>query len=865
MKKNDPSSAASAVPGDGLSEEHAAQRLRAEGFNELPSQKRKNPFRTLLDVLSEPMLLLLVFSAAIYFFLGEPKDAIMLTMFVFVVIAITFYQERKTENALAALRMLSSPRALVIRGGRQIRISGRDVVRDDILVLREGDRVPADAVVLSCSNLLVDESLLTGESVPVRKMEIDSDSQRPAQEEGQARASAQVCVRMQPGGDDLPFVYSGTLVVQGRGLARVRAVGAQTEMGRIGKALQTIKPERTLLQKETSLIVKNFAIGGIILCALIVVVYGLTRGNWLKGLLSGLTLGMAILPEEFPVVMIIFLTLGAWRISKSKVLTRRTNAIETLGAATVLCTDKTGTLTLNAMKLVTLCVKKNCSEIDGTISLPESMHPLVEYGILASQTDPFDPIEKEVKRVGELYLSGTEHIHKNWKLVREYPLSKQLLALSHVWESPDRRHYVIAAKGSPEAIGDLCHFDADQIRELKASIEQLASRGLRVLGVAKALFSKAGLPEGQHDFNFEFVGLLGFVDPVRDTVPAAVSEAYTAGMRVIMITGDYPGTAIYVARQCGIRDPEKYISGPELGRLDHLQLRERIKTVNVFARVVPEQKLAIVNALKANGEIVAMTGDGVNDAPALKAANIGIAMGERGTDVAREAAALVLLNDDFSSIVNAVRLGRRIYDNLKKAMAYIFAVHVPIAGMALLPVLFGLPIVLLPAHIAFLELIIDPACSTVFEAVEEEKDVMRRPPRSLRDSLFSTRALTLSFLQGASILVVVMAVFLAALFLKKGELEARTLAFATLVFANLMLIVTNLSWTRGFFQIIRERNIALWSMGAVTIIALLAVIFILPLRGVFHFSELSAEDLAITLISGIMSIIWFEWLKKLRR
>ena len=852
----------SGVPFQGITEEQAAQRLRREGFNELPSQKRKNPFRTLFDVLSEPMLLLLIFCGVIYFFLGEIKDALMLCMFVFVVIAITFYQERKTENALAALRMLSSPRALVIRGGQQSRIAGRDVVRDDMLVLREGDRVPADAVVLSCSNLLVDESLLTGESVPVRKTGYEHE-RVPAHIPLAPGIDGMDLPR--PGGDDHPFVYSGTLVVQGRGIARVRAIGAQTEMGRIGKALQEIKPERTLLQKETSLIVKNFSIAGISLCVLIVIVYWLTRGDWLNGLLSGLTLSMAMLPEEFPVVMIIFLTLGAWRISKSKVLTRRTNAIETLGAATVLCTDKTGTLTLNAMKLSSLCIKTTCSDIDGLRSLPEAMHPLVEYAILASQQDPFDPIEREVKRVGEEYLSGTEHIHKNWTLVKEYPLSKQLLALSHVWGSPDRRHYVIAAKGSPEAIADLCHFDAARTTELKDSIERLASRGLRILGVARAMFDKSGLPDGQHDFDFQFVGLLGFVDPVRATVPGAVSEAYAAGMRVIMITGDYPGTATHVARQCGIRDPENYICGPELERLDHLQLRERIKTTNVFARVVPEQKLAIVNALKANGEIVAMTGDGVNDAPALKAANIGIAMGERGTDVAREASALVLLNDDFSSIVHAVRLGRRIYDNLKKAMAFIFSVHVPIAGMALLPVLFGLPIVLLPAHIAFLELVIDPACSTVFEAVAEEKDVMKRPPRSLRDPLFSKKTVLLSFLQGASALAAVLGVFLLALFLKKGEMEARTLAFATLVFANLTLIVTNLSWTRGFISIIGERNIALWSVAAVTLPALGAVIFIPPLRAVFHFSVLSPLELVLTLASGMLSVLWFEWYKKLSR
>ncbi|MDD4954828.1 MAG: cation-translocating P-type ATPase [Candidatus Omnitrophica bacterium] len=835
---------------NGLSEKEVEERLKAHGFNELPSQKKRSAFLIFFNVIKEPMLLLLIGSGLIYLFLGEPKDALMLLSFVFVVIGITFYQERKTERTLEALRDLSSPRALVIRDSQQKRISGREVVKDDIIILKEGDRVPADAVVLSCSNLSVDESLLTGESVPVRKTEWDKKE-----------------AAKRPGGDDLPFVYSGTLVVAGRGVAKVTSIGIHTEMGKIGKALQNIREEDTLLQKETGKIVRNFSVAGIILCLLVVVIYGLTKGNWLHGILSGLTLSMAMLPEEFPVVLIIFLTLGAWRISKSQVLTRRTPAIETLGAATVLCTDKTGTLTLNAMHLNTLCVNGAYYDIDTvkTDTLPEIVHPLAEYAILASQKDPFDPIEKEVKRVGEFYLSDSEHIHKNWKLIKEYPLSKELLALSHVWESPDKQNYIIAAKGSPEAVADLCHFNGAQHKELLEYIEEMANKGLRILGVAKASFKKTELPDIQHDFAFEFLGLLGFIDPVRATVPSAIEEAHDAGMRVIMITGDYPGTATYIAKQIGLKNAREYITGPELEAMSHLELREKIKTINVFARVVPEQKLAIVNALKANTAIVAMTGDGVNDAPALKAANIGIAMGERGTDVAREASALVLLNDDFSSIVSAVKLGRRIFDNLKKAIAYIFAIHIPIAGMSFLPVLFQLPIVLLPAHIAFLELIIDPACSTVFEACPEEKDIMKRPPRNLRESLFNKRAFIFSLLQGISILAVVFAVFAGALYFKKGELEARTLSFATLVFANVILIITNLSWSKNISAILKEKNKALLGVvfGALTALAL--VIYVPALRNLFHFSVLAVDDLLIAFLGGSISLAWFEGFKALNR
>ncbi|MDD5634473.1 MAG: cation-translocating P-type ATPase [Candidatus Omnitrophica bacterium] len=834
----------------GLTEKEALERLARDGYNELPSQKKQNIFVIFFNVVKEPMLLLLIGCGLIYLFLGEPKDALILLSFVFVVVGITFYQKRKTERTLEALRDLSSPRALVIRDGREKRIAGREVVKDDIIILREGDRVPVDAVVISCSNLSVDESLLTGESAPVRKSEWD----------GKEKAT-------QPGGDDLAFVYSGTLVVQGRGIVKAISVGIHTEMGKIGKVLREIREEDTLLQKETNKIVRKFSIAGIILCLLVMVVYGLTRGSWLNGILSGLTLSMAMLPEEFPVVLLIFLTLGAWRISKSHVLTRRAPVIETLGAATVLCSDKTGTLTLNSMHLTSLCTRGNYYDIEKekTKSLPEAVHDLIEYGILASQKDPFDPIEKEIIRVGEFYLSGSEHIHNNWKLVKEYPLSKALLALSHVWESPDKQNFVIAAKGSPEAIADLCHLDDASQTEITKCIEEMAERGLRILGVAKASFRKTDLPDAQHDFTFKFVGLLGFIDPLRPTVPQAVKEAHGAGMRVIMITGDYPVTAKHIAKKIGLKNPEECITGAELGKMDQLELREKIKTINIFARVIPEQKLLIVNALKANGEIVAMTGDGVNDAPALKSANIGIAMGERGTDVAREASALVLLNDDFSSIVHAVKLGRRIFDNLKKAVAYIFAIHVPIAGMSFLPILFQMPIVLLPAHIAFLELIIDPACSTVFEACPEENNIMKRPPRDLRESLFDKKTFIYSLLQGLSILTVVFMVFVAALYLGKGELEARTLAFATLVFANIIVIMTNLSWSKNLFEIARSKNKALLSVSLGAVAALGLVIYYPPLRSLFHFAKLSINDIAITFVGGIASLAWFEALKAVNR
>jgi len=698
----------------GLSAGAAQQRLAEEGPNELPTSGRRSSWRIALEVVREPMFLLLVACGSVYLTMGEPKEALMLLGFVVVIMTITIVQERRTERALEALRDLSSPRALVIRDGRRQRIAGREVVRGDLVILEEGDRVPADGVLRWAINISADESLLTGESVPVRKLAAT----------GEVPAA-------RPGGDDLPAVFSGSLITRGQGLAEVTATGLRSEIGKIGKALQSLEPEQTLLQKETRRLVRNLTIVGLALCSVVVVVYGLTRGNtfetWKRGLLAGITMAMAVLPEEFPVVLTILLALGAWRISRRGVLTRRIPAIETLGAATVLCVDKTGTLTQNRMSVARLVVGEETFDAAGAgaTTLSERFHGLLEFGILASKKDPFDPMEKALQELGGRFLVRTEHLHQSWALVREYPLSSGLLALSHVWKAPDGAGLVIAAKGAPEAIADLCHLPPEQTRALTQHVTALASQGLRVLGVARGRPRPGmAMPAEQHEFDFEFLGLIGLADPIRPTVPGAIQECYAAGIRVMMITGDYPATAQSIAQQVGLRSNEIMITGAELEAMDDAELGRRIGQINIVARAVPEQKLRIVQALKANGEIVAMTGDGVNDAPALKAAHIGIAMGGRGTDVARESAGLVLLDDDFSSIVQAVRLGRRIFDNIKKAVFYIFAIHVPIAGLSLIPVFFAdWPLILMPVHILFLELIIDPSCTLIFEAEAAESDV----------------------------------------------------------------------------------------------------------------------------------------------
>jgi len=829
----------------GLSQDEVVKRQERDGFNELPTQDRRGALDILIGVLKEPMFLLLIACGVLYLLSGEFQEALMLLGFVFVIISITFYQERKTERALEALKDLSSPRAYVIRDGEKTRIPGREVVCDDVMLLSEGDRVPADCMLVHAINFAVDESLLTGESVPVRKSSADD-----------------VAVAMgKPGGDDLPFAFSGTLVVSGQAVGIVKAIGNTTELGKIGKALQSLEEERTPLQVQTGKVVRAFAVFGGVLCALVVIVYWLTRGNLLDGFLAGLSLAMAMLPEEFPVVLTIFMALGAWRISKYRVLTRRVPAIETLGSATVLCVDKTGTLTLNKMTVTDIVAGERVYAVGTTNNaLPEEFHEVIEYSILASPVDPFDPMEKAMKELGERLLAKTEHLHSSWTLQREYPLSKELLAMSRVWTSHSGDELIIAAKGAPEAIADLCHCNAARMQWLAGKIDMLSNQGKRVIGVAHAHYARKDLPAQQHDFQFEFVGLLGLEDPVRPNVRGAIEECYAAGIRTIMITGDYPGTAMSIARQIGLKNPDRHMNGSELEALTDEQLAVRIKDVNVFARMVPEQKLRIVKALKINREIVAMTGDGVNDAPALKAAHIGVAMGGRGTDVAREAASLVLLDDDFNSIVTAVRMGRRIYDNLKKAMMYILSVHIPIAGLSLIPVMLKWPLILFPVHIVFLELIIDPACTLIFEADKDDCDVMKRKPRKIDAKLFDRSTVARCMVQGGLSLAITIGIYS---FIRHDHSTeaARALAFLTLVVCNLGMILTNRSLTRSLFSMLKEKNSAFTWVIAGTVAVMCLVLTVPFLESLFLFGNVSLIDLFLALGGGLLSVACMELLK----
>jgi len=794
----------------GLSAAEAALRLAAEGPNSLPSADRRSGAAIVLGVLREPMFLLLVAAAGVYLLIGDLREALVLAASIVVVMAITVLQERKAERALEALRDLSSPRALVVRDGAARRIAGAEVVRGDLLLLAEGDRVPADARLVAANELTLNESLLTGESLPVEKRE--------------------------------GLVFSGTLVVKGQGRAEVAATGARTELGRIGASLAKLPSEKTRLERETARIVRIVAAFAVALSVLLGAYYVLARGEWLAGTLAGLTLAMAILPEEFPVVLTVFLALGAWRISRHGVLTRRMPAIETLGSATVLCVDKTGTLTENRMAVADL-IGEDSGRISGAAAL-------------ACEVEPFDPMERAILAAASPQFAA---MRREWSLERDYPMSGEFLAVCHAWRSPagGRR---IAIKGAAETVLPLCAMDpaAHGAQELVA---QAAARGLRLLAVAEADWTDARLPDHPSAFRFRWLGYVALADPLRAEVPAAVALCRRAGIRVVMITGDYPGTALAIAAQAGIDTAGGVLTGSQIEELDDAALAEAVRRVRVFARILPQQKLRLVQAFKAAGEIVAMTGDGVNDAPALKAAHIGVAMGRRGTDVARESAALVLLEDDFGSIVATVRLGRRIYENIRNAMRYLIAVHVPTAGMSFLPLVFGWPVMFFPVHIVFLEFIIDPACSIVFEAEQAEEGAMDRPPRPPAEPLFSARMLAGSLGLGLSMLVAVGLAYAWAAGSGRGETEVRALGFAAVVFGNLALILATRSRERTILATLARPNAALWWIVGGTLAALAGVLYVPAAADLFRFAPLGAVELGVALGTGVLGIAWFEVLK----
>lgn len=814
----------------GLDSATAARRLADDGPNDIGVSQRRTLPAIAKEVASEPMFLLLLAAGAVYLLIGDRFEALVLTGFVLVIMGITILQERRTDNALAALRDLSSPRALVIRDGAEQRIAGRDVVRGDVLVLGEGDRVPADGRLLETHDLAIDESMLTGESLPVPKTAGD-------------------------------MVSAGTLVVQGQAVAEVVATGRHTDMGRIGASLEQIELQSSPLRAEMGRLTRRFAVAGGLVASALVAAYWLLRGDLPQAVLAGIALAMSLLPQEFPVIMIIFFAFAARRLARFQVLTRRLDAIETLGETSVLCVDKTGTLTENRMEVVALHPRMGdagSGEADG--ALTAAQQSLLHHALLASEADPHDAMEKAIHRLAGEERSGHVRVEPHWTLAREYELSPALPAMTHAWDHGDG--CVVAIKGAPEAVAALCQLSEPERRQLADGAGRLADRGLRVLGVARAAHGCGQeWPDTPHGFAFEWLGLLALADPLRAEVPPAIAQCRRAGIRVVMITGDHPRTALAIAQEAGIPGG-RVLTGTDLAAMDEDALAAAARDVNVFARVRPQQKLLLVEALKRQREVVAMTGDGVNDAPALKAAHIGVAMGQRGTDVAREAGALVLLKDDFGSIVSAIRMGRRTFANMRQAMVYTLAVHVPIVGLSLLPVIFGLPLLLTPLHIAFLELVIDPACSVVFEAEEGDASLMQQPPRKPEEPLLSLRDALQSLLYGLLTTAASFGVYALLLDAGRAVASAAASAFVLLVMANAVLILPSRSRERGWRRLwSRLPRVSVWVMAG-TMAGLWAVTMVPAIAPAFRFTPLAAEAWWLSALGGMAMLGAFQLAKR---
>ena len=809
----------------GLSTDEAGARLKSFGLNSLPSEARKPFWIIAFHVIKEPMLILLIIAGAISFLLADLGDAILLGITVLIVLGISIYQRLRTERAIQALRNLTAPLALVMRDGKRIRISSIEIVPGDLLVLQEGDRVAADARLLSGSSLEFDESLLTGESIPVTKSR-----------------------------DDLAF--TGSLIVRGIGEAEVVQTGASTELGKIGNSLQKIPYQRTRLQETIDKMVRGIGILALVAVVSIVLVYGLVRGNWLEGGLAAVASAMALIPEEFPVILTLFMALGAWRMAKVRVIAREPAAIEALGSMTVLCVDKTGTLTKNQMEIDEF-------HLDGkhliaqSEPIPEDFQVLVRIGALATPIHPIDAMDNAFRSSANM-----ASIPSSLTSLKEFPLTKERLAYIHIWA--DGLDVIAAAKGAPEHIGALCQLESVQLHRLSSQVHTAAERGYRVIAVARgeiANSSRSGQdPLTIEDFNFKLLGIALLHDPIREGVPGAVRECDSAGIRTIMITGDHPTTALAIAKEIGIGRDGRCMVGIELSTMSDEDLSTAIKSCSVFARVLPEDKLRLVRAFQSNGEVVAMTGDGINDAPALRAADIGIAMGGRGTDVAREAAHLVITDDDFTSIVAGIKRGRTIFSNIQKAMSYVIAIHIPIFGMALIPVLVAdWPLILLPALVAFHEVIIDPACSIVFEVEEPDPRIMQRKPRRKGAGIFERSDITLALVQGLGVFASVFAVFLYALSQGVSEEVTRSLTFGSLLLSNLLLILSNRSKTLTIWSsIIKRKNLAVpWiATGAITLLLLLLNV---PCLGeAFNLGEIRPLDYLSMFAVAYIGISWLD-------
>ncbi|MCL2882167.1 MAG: cation-translocating P-type ATPase [Coriobacteriia bacterium] len=848
----------------GLTSQQAAELQKEFGRNELSPEKKKSFFLKALGILREPMFILLIAAAFVYFLLGEPRDGSIMLVFVVAVIGIEIFQEWRTDQTLDALKNLSAPTATVIRDGAEIKIPSVDLVPGDLLLVTEGVKIPADGAILKASDLRVDESSLTGESVGVWKVVADRKGDKGS---GTLSFGDKVPDPLSPVSEDYwrrDYCYAGTLVTQGSATILVDKIGAQTEYGKIGTHIAEAPERPTPLEKQISRVVKVCVLIAVVFCTLAVVItyfnlaHMLPKNRLIDSVLAGITLAMAMIPEEFPVVLTVFLSMGAWRLARKHSLIRRLPALETLGAISVLCVDKTGTITQNRMT-VTQCWSPTGND-----------EVLTETMGLACETETYDPMEQAMLRFCEERGITTSHLFDaaTSQFISEYAFTDETKMMGHVWVHEGR--LTIAAKGSPESILAICELTPHERQAADEQLRVLSERGLRVIAVASAHpASREALPASLPDCRLALAGLIGLADPPREGVAADIAQCQQAGIRVVMITGDNGLTASAIAAQVGTANADQVCTGADLAQLNDEELCERVKTVNIFSRVLPADKMRIVKAFRANGAIVAMTGDGVNDAPALKYADIGIAMGKRGSEVSREAADLILLDDNFATITATVKDGRRIYENIRKAIGYIFTIHIPIMFTALLAPLLHLKpaeLMLLPAHVLLLELIIDPTCSIVFERQPAERDIMDRPPRDPAEGILSRAVLVKSLLQGLCVFAASFGLYYYSLRTGAPAPVARAMGLCVVFIANLFLVQVNSSntapVTATFKYLIGDRVILI--VNAATLIGI-AVILYTPLAGLFQLAPLRIVQVLVVIAAAAVSVFWYEIVKAVQR
>ena len=821
---------------NGLTDTQVLAARKKYGLNQLSYKKENGFFDALKSLAKEPMLILLLVAAAIYFISGDAGDGIFMVSAIILVSAISLYQDSRSRNALEKLKTFTQPQSKVIRNGEVVAIKSEELVVGDSMVAEEGTAIAADGIIVHSNDFSVDESILTGESFAIEKDKTKTDN----------------------------VIYLGTTVASGLAIATITAVGNETRLGKIGKSLENIQEEKTPLELQINNFVKKMVIAGAIIFLIVWAVNYFHSYNVLDSLLKALTLAMSILPEEIPVAFTTFMALGAWRLMKLGILVKQMKTVETLGSATVICTDKTGTITENKMSLAKLFVLSSQKIVNADNTITDAEKELIRLAMWASEPIPFDPMEIALHNAYVTILKADER--PQYKMVHEYPLGGKPPMMTHVFEN-DLGKRIIAAKGAPEALMNISSLTAIEKQQVEAAIKVITTDGYRVLAIGEANFSGNEFPASQQEFQFVFKGIVAFLDPPKENIGKVLEDFYTAGIKVKIITGDNSATTSAIAKQIGFRGFEKSITGDELMELKEADLSLAVANTNIFTRMFPDAKLKIINALKANSEIVAMTGDGVNDGPALKAAHIGIAMGKKGTEIAKQAASLILADDDLSKMVDAVAMGRKIYANLKKAIQYIISIHVPIVLTVFIPLALGwvYPNIFSPVHIIFLELIMGPTCSIIYENEPMEDNTMTQKPRPFTTTFFNAKELSTSLLQGLMITAGTLLCYQYAVRQGFSEAHTRTMVFTALIAANIFLTLVNRSFYYSIFTTLKYKNNLVLLIISITILITALLLYIKPLGDFFNFEQLNPIQLGISIAIGFLSVIWYEIIKWRKR